>query len=628
LERDALSDFRVSPRIFYISGIALLIGVAGALIAFALMFMIGFFTNLFYYHRLVFTFVSPYPNQLGGTVIAIPVIGALMIGLMARYGAEKIRGHGIPEAMEAILGGKSMISPKVALLKPLSAAISIGSGGPFGAEGPIIMSGGSFGSVVGQLLHVTAAERKTLLLCGAAAGMSATFHSPIAAVLFSVELLAFELRLRSLVPIALASGIADFTRSLIAGNQPMFPSSAAPDSPNVIVLVAVLFGIVGALLAYALTKAIYGVEGLFEKLPLHWMWWPAIGGLAIGLGGFWVPRVLGVGYDTIGQLVEGKLLIEAVLIFLLVKMAVWVIALGSGTSGGILAPLLIIGGTLGNGLAQMLHIHQPGVWSILGMAALFSGVTRSPLTTMVFLLELTHDVSMVFPTLITCAVAAAVSAVILPRSILTEKIARRGRHIARDYLVHPLDLQRVSHFMTAQPVSFPAEQTLAAAYTGMKREPETYRFTQYPVLSANGGLVGMIDAQTIAQFGVLEQSQHRTIGDVARKGISVPHYATMLSAMQKMLEWNTDRLVVLNEQTKPVGLITKHSILLAGKLQVEEETQRERFIRFSGKSKQTARSSSQHGRKHLMELAARNQKKEPGPMAQVLSCCISIDPMI
>ena len=287
-----LADFRIGPRSVYIAVLAAIVGSAGACIAVVLQRMIGFFTNLFYYHKLSLAFVAPYPNALGLGAVIVPVIGGLLIGLMARYGSDKIRGHGIPEAMEAILIGKSVISPKVAVLKPISAAISIGSGGPFGSEGPIIMSGGALGSVIGQFLHLTASERKVLLLSGAAAGMSATFNAPIASIFFAMELLAFEMRPRSVIPIALASAISAVIRQYWMGSEPVFPSSAVPASHAGILAVALAFGLLGAGLAFILTKAIYGTEEWFEKLPIHWMWWPALGGVVIGLGGLVVPRVL------------------------------------------------------------------------------------------------------------------------------------------------------------------------------------------------------------------------------------------------------------------------------------------------------------------------------------------------
>src|SRR5579871_5207067 len=292
---DRLGDFTTTKRLLPISLVAVGIGVVGAYVALALLKLIGLFTNLFFYQRWSTAMVSPANNHLGVGVILVPIIGALIIGFMARYGSERIRGHGIPEAIEAILINGSRVEPKVALLKPLSSAISIGSGGPFGAEGPIIMTGGAFGSLIAQLLHLTSAERKTLLVAGAAAGMSATFASPVAAVLLAVELLLFEWKPRSLIPVALASAAAAVMRRYLLGLGPLFnvphhPVFIGPQGLASCLLVGLLAGVLSMLL----TGAVYACEDAFTKLPIHWMWWPALGGLAIGIGGLVFPQALGV----------------------------------------------------------------------------------------------------------------------------------------------------------------------------------------------------------------------------------------------------------------------------------------------------------------------------------------------
>src|SRR5579862_1775632 len=343
-----LGDFTATPRMLAISALAMVVGGAAAYVAYALLKLIGFFTNLFFFQRVGTALVSPAGHHLGLWMIAIPVAGGLVVGLMARYGSDRIRGHGIPEAIEAILMSGSRVEPKVALLKPISAAISIGSGGPFGAEGPIILTGGAFGSLVAQFFHLTSAERKTLLVAGAAAGMAATFAAPLASTLLAVELLLFELKPRSVVPVALASVVATTIRRHLLGLGPIFPVPAHPafigyDGLLGCALVGLMAGVFSALL----TGAVYAAEDAFQLLPIHWMWWPAFGGLAIGLGGLVFPQALGVGYDTIGALLQGDVARGAIVGILLVKSAIWAISLGSGTSGGVLAPLLMMGGALG-----------------------------------------------------------------------------------------------------------------------------------------------------------------------------------------------------------------------------------------------------------------------------------------
>ena len=576
-----LADFRIGPRSVYIAVLAAIVGSSGACIAVVLQRMIGFFTNLFYYHKLSLSFVPPYPNALGLGAVIVPVIGGLLIGLMARYGSDKIRGHGIPEAMEAILIGKSVISPKVAVLKPISAAISIGSGGPFGSEGPIIMSGGALGSVIGQFLHLTASERKVLLLSGAAAGMSATFNAPIASIFFAMELLAFEMRPRSIIPIALASVISAVIRQYWMGSEPVFPSSAVPASHAGILVVALAFGLLGAGLAFILTKAIYGTEEWFEKLPIHWMWWPALGGVVIGLGGLVVPRVLGVGYDSIGELVSGHFTMHLLVLFLIIKTVIWIVALGSGTSGGIMAPLLLIGGTAGTALATLVHAPDPGVWAMIGMAAIFSGVTRSPLTTVVFMLELTHDLAVLMPVLLACTVAAGLSVLILPRSILTEKIARRGRHIARDYAVDPLDQMKVSQLALEPLMSFNKNETVAEVLDKLRRAPDEYRYKGYPLLSGDGKLLGEVmraDLELLAERGDADDSFLSRYFTSAVPVVTQDH--TVGDVCHEMLNTGRFRLYVVDGERRLIGLLTRRDILESRRKHWEEENVRERYLHF------------------------------------------------
>jgi H+/Cl- antiporter ClcA len=346
-------DFSINARLPGISALAVGIGALSTLAAFVLLSLIHLFTNLFFFGSFSFADGSPSLNTLGGWVIFIPVAGGLIVGVMARYGSEKIRGHGIPEAIEAILFGKSRMSPKVAILKPLSSGIVIGSGGPFGAEGPIIMTGGALGSLIAQCVKVTAAERKTLLVAGAASGMTAVFGTPVAAVLLAVELLLFEWRPRSFLPVALACAVAGFARAVFFGTEPLFPLVTA--APGAMSLVScVIAGLLSGALASGLSAALYKTEDLFGKLPVHWMWWPAIGGLVVGIGGFIEPRALGVGYDVIGDLLHQHIALQISVVILVVKAIIWVVALGSGTSGGVLAPLLMLGAGLGTVLGHVL----------------------------------------------------------------------------------------------------------------------------------------------------------------------------------------------------------------------------------------------------------------------------------
>ncbi|MGB6725752.1 MAG: chloride channel protein [Terracidiphilus sp.] len=454
-----LRDFTVDRRVWMLTAVALVIGTGAAALAVFLLRAIAFFTNLFYYHRFSIAMVGPAGSSSPHWfTLVVPVVGGLLVGLMAYYGSEKIRGHGIPEAIEAILLNGARIEPKVAVLKPVSAAIAIGSGGPFGAEGPIIMTGGAFGSLVAQWLRLSDAERTTLLVAGAAAGMSATFASPVAAILLAVELLLFEMRPRSLVPVAAASVVAAALRIVWLGAGPLFPVSL-PANFSIArpLLIALPLGIVIGLAAAGLSRLMYTLEDAFEhiggKLHVHWAWWPAIGGIGVGIGGYFFPRALGVGYDNIAELLRGSAPVTFIVGIIVAKSLMWAFSLSSGTSGGVLAPLLMIGAALGEAAAQLAHLptEAQAMWALIGMGAMLAGALGVPLTAILFSLELTHAMPALLPLIPACVGAYLVTSLLMPRSILTEKLARRGHHLSREYGVDPLETIYVAEVMKTVP---------------------------------------------------------------------------------------------------------------------------------------------------------------------------------
>jgi CIC family chloride channel protein len=457
-----LADFVVDRRMLLMATLAAPIGALAAAAAWCLLRLIGLVTNLVFYQRWAVDLIAPgahhHPWWL---VLGAPVAGGLVVGVMARLGSEKIRGHGMPEAIEAILTKGSRVEPKVAVLKPISAAISIGTGGPFGAEGPIIMTGGALGSILAQHLHLTADERKILLVSGAAGGMAATFNSPLASILLAVELLLFEWRPRSTVPVTAAVAVATIARSFILGSDPVFPvTQHVTQIPWNIDLLAFVIGVCGAAIAIVATRLVYASEDAFSRLPFHWMWWPAIGGLVIGIGGLIQPRALGVGYDVIGALLTGHATLSLIVGILIVKTAIWSFSLGSGTSGGVLAPLFMIGGALGALVGHWFPVVFPGFWALLGLAAVVGAAMRAPLTGIVFTLELTHAWPALFPLIIASFAAYAASVLILDRSVLTEKIARRGLHLTCDYTTDPLEAFFVEEVMHPEPPLDPVGGTI------------------------------------------------------------------------------------------------------------------------------------------------------------------------
>ena len=572
---DELSDFSTNPRVLLLSAMALVIGAISSLVAYALIWLIAAITNLAFYHRLSAARVVPQGHHLGYWVILVPVAGAIIIGLMARFGSEKIRGHGIPEALEAILLGRSRISPTVAILKPLSSAISIGTGGPFGAEGPIIMTGGAFGSIFAQQFHLSAAERKTLLVAGAAAGMSAVFATPVAAVLLAVELLLFEWKPRSFIPVAVASIIASVLRVPLLGAGPIFPVTPhAPVTGTEMALAAGL-GVLAGFGSGLLTMLVYAFEDLFQKLPLHWMWWPAIGAVFVGVGGVIEPRVLGVGYDTIHSLLRGELVGAVIIGLLVAKALVWSIALGSGTSGGVLAPLLIMGGALGALVGSWLPVGDVGLWALIGMAAMMGGTMRSPLTAMVFAVELTRDFNL-FPALLIGSVAAlGVTVLIMRRSILTEKLARRGHHITREYSIDPFEFARVRDVVDKDVPTILATMKLlefsdriANGDVSLNRRQGTL------IVDKRNQLVGIITRGDIVRALRKNQSTEMTVAEAGSIDLTVAFPDEPLhTALTKMLNRNVGRLPVVerNNPKKIVGYLGRAAILSARMKIYEEE---------------------------------------------------------
>ena len=570
-------DFAANNRLLMIAGIAVVVGALSTVTAFVLLHLIHFFTNLFFFQAVSWVQRSPATNHLGLWIIPIPVIGGLIIGLIARYGSEAIRGHGIPEAIEAILFGKSKMSPKIAVLKPLSSAIAIGSGGPFGAEGPIIMTGGAIGSLIAQHFHLTAGERKTLLVAGAVAGMTAVFGTPIAAVLLAVELLLFELRPRSLLPVAIACAVAGFARPLLLGAGPLFALQTAAMGSLGLVSCAIAGVLTGAL-SWGLSTSLYKVEDLFGKLPIHWMWWPALGGVAVGIGGYFEPRALGVGYDVIGDLLANRLAISIVVALVLTKAVIWVIALGSGTSGGVLAPLLMMGAGLGAVLAPIMPGGDPAVWPLIFMAAVLGGMMRAPIMSVLFAFELTRDANALLPLLTASAVSYGFTVLMMRRSILTEKIARRGYHIYREYGIDPLERHFVEEVMTREVATIDVDALISDVLLSHFGERQTQR--AYAVVRGET-LVGMLDRATL--LAKQESRAAVKVGDLY--GANAPLVAlpgeTCRTISNRLAVHALERLPVVADARshRLVGIVSRSDLVKPSSVSSDEEDRREVFQR-------------------------------------------------
>jgi chloride channel protein, CIC family len=572
-----LGDFTTTPRLLRISALAIGIGALSAFVALGLLKLIALFTNLFFYQRISTANVQPEGHHLGWLVVLVPIVGAVIIGFMARYGSERIRGHGIPEAIEAILLNGSRVEPKLAILKPVSSAISIGSGGPFGAEGPIIMTGGAFGSLAAQFFHLTSTERKTLLVAGAAGGMSATFAAPIAAAMLAAELLLFEWKPRSLIPVALASATAVVIRRYLLGFGPLFPVPPHPAnvSPEGLLFCA-FAGLLAGVLSAILTNLVYWSEDAFHKLPIHWMWWPAIGGLLIGLGGLVFPQALGVGYETIASLVQGDVPQNVIIGILAVKSAIWALALGSGTSGGVLAPLLMIGGALGGVESMFFPNEGAGFWPLISMGAILGGTMRVPFTAVIFALELTRDLNAFLPLFIAVMVSYGFTVLAMKRSILTEKISRRGFHLSREYAIDPLEILFVREVMRTNVVMLTQGISTEQLLDQTQAANQAQRL--FPMLDQDRKFTGVVTRKELQKL----RDGAVTLPDVMKKDVvtAFPDEPLRL-IVYRMAESGFTRMPVVdrNNPSTVLGMISLADLLRARTRDLHEERRRERLLR-------------------------------------------------
>jgi H+/Cl- antiporter ClcA/CBS domain-containing protein len=568
----------VDRRTVIVAGMALGIGLAVGAVAQALIALIGLVTNIAFYGRFSIAFASPSGAHRGPLlVLLVPMAGALIVGVMARFGSAAIRGHGIPEVMERILLGESRIPARVMFLKPLSAAVAIGTGGPFGAEGPIIATGGALGSVIGQIIHVTADERKTLLAAGAAAGMAATFGSPVSAVLLAIELLLFEYRPRSIIPVALAVAVATGVRIAFDGSAPVFAIPALERPSDSALVIYTLLGALMGLVAVAVTKIAYGVEDGFEQLGhrfgIHWMWWPVIGAVVVGTVGVIEPRTLGVGYENIVGTLSGTLVGRALILLVILKFISWAVYLGSGTSGGTLAPLFTIGGGLGGWIGGLIAVAAPGlgvdprVAALVGMAAIFAGASHALLASVVFAFETTRQPLGLLPLLAGCASAYLISLLLSKNSIMTEKLSRRGTAVRTEYAVDHLSHVMVSDAMTRDVVSLAADDLLGAArawLSGELREARAVSSHQgFPVVDEEGRLVGVVTRRDLLDARFTDDLR---IAEIIRRPPAVAFTdSTLRDAADLMVVERVGRLPVVprGDERRVVGIISRSDLLAA-----------------------------------------------------------------
>ena len=566
---------RLDRRVLFISALAVLVALAAGVVAQVLTHLIYLCTNLAFYGRISTNFASPAQNHLGLWVVLVPVGGGILVGLMARFGSKAIRGHGIPEAMEQVLTNQSRVPARLTFLKPLSAAISIGTGGPFGAEGPIIATGGALGSLVGQLLHTSPSERKTLLAAGAAAGMAATFGSPVSAVLLAVELLLFEYRSRSLIPVALATVAATAVRIAFVGSAAVFPMPSLAQPGGAALAGYVLLGALVGVASVYVTRAVYAVEDAFEKLPIHWMWWPALGAIAVGVVGYIAPRTMGVGYDNIEHILAGDLAGQALVILCALKFVSWAVSLGSGTSGGTLAPLFTVGGGLGAALGALAAAWMPSlgidprIGALVGMAAMFAGASRALLASVVFAFETTRQPSGLLPLLGGCVAAYTVSSLFMTNTIMTEKIERRGVRVIGDYAADFLSGIAVGERAFGAVVTLRASDSVATVRAWMASGGPGTSHQGFPLLDDDGLLVGVLTRRDL----LVGEETRRLAELVTRPPVVVFDDDSLRDAADAMTRGGVGRLPVVKrgEPLRVLGILSRSDLLSAQVRRLDED---------------------------------------------------------
>jgi CIC family chloride channel protein len=560
-------------RLLTIAALAVLVAVCISFIAKVLIDLIYLITHLSFFGDASISHITPAENHLGLWVILIPAAGGVIVGLMAYYGSKAIRGHGIPEAMEQILTNQSKIKPTITYLKPISSAIAIGTGGPFGAEGPIIATGGALGSTLGQILKISHNERKVLLASGATAGMAAIFGSPIAGIFLAIELLLFEFSPRSIIPVALACITGAAGHHFLFASGPVFPVGHLIEIPsNTALLVYSILGLVMGVISVLVTKIVYWIEDGFEMLPIHWMWWPAIGGLVVGLVGYFAPRTLGVGYENITEVLSGDLPIKVVLSLCIFKFISWAVALGSGTSGGTLAPLLTIGAAAGALLASVI-IHffpETGITlslaALVGMSAMFAGASRALLTAIIFALEVTGQSNALLPLLAACTAAYFVSFFLMESTIMTEKITRRGVKTPDSFEPDILETISVQQVVDEDGLVLSEENTIGEVRDWLEKETD-YNSNYFIIVSTKNEFRGIISSSNLFSN---HHSPDKIIVDlIKRNNVSIGMASSLRTAVELMARENIDLLPVVSDENNLIGILSYKDIISAYKRDID-----------------------------------------------------------
>ncbi len=562
----------LDPSILATSGYALIVGFIGGLVAQGLLELIYLFTNIFFYGKLSFTMISPAHNTLGPWVILIPAVGGLLVGVMIHLWEPTLKGHGIPEAMEAVLVGKSKIRTRVAILKPLATAFAIGTGGPFGAEGPIIQTGAAFGSIFAQVTNLTPYQRRVLLAAGAAAGMAATFIAPFAGILVAIELLLFEFRARSFIPVALSSVMATAVAVHFRGWAPLFPTPAFSLISMQELWLFALMGLIMGILGILMIRVLFFLEEAFDRFPLKpaVVWAPVTGALLLGVIGYFYPQVFGTGYDTIRDMLNDRLTVHALLGISAAKFAALVLSLGSGTTGGVFAPSLIVGGGIGGVYAQVCRhflphlVSDPALYSLVAMAAMFGGIARAPFTSIIFLFELSRNPNALLPLVVCVVVSDGLVRLFSAESIMTGKLIKRGLIVRQDYTVPMLMRGRVESAMSQTFTTVSVDKNIQEAVKEVSPDAAGIM----PVVDADGRLVGIIEPHDLLK----EVNPKAKVREIMHQEYLVASPTeTVDQVTRDMVVHNIENIVVVDDFGKPIGVARATDILRLRRWVIEEE---------------------------------------------------------
>lgn len=563
------------------SALAAVTGLIAGLVAYALFNLIALALNVTFRQAVSFELPNLADHDLGAWIVIVPALGGLLVGLMARYGTPKIKGHGIPEAMEAVLTTDSRISLRVAIFKPISTVVAIGSGGPFGAEGPIIQTGGALGSLLGQVVPTTAAERKMLLACGAAGGMAAIFGTPLAGVILAIELLLFEFRARSFIPLVIATAVATTLRHALIGDGPLFAMHAVNFGLPFNAPAYVVFGVLIGFVAVGFSKLLFMVEDGFDALPIGDVWRPALGGLGLGLIGLVAPEVLGVGYDLITGILNNQFAVTVLLSIAVFKTGALLVSLGSGTSGGLLAPMFMTGAALGALFAVTGNTLLPGAplepaaFALVGMAALFAAASRATFALIVFAFEITRNYDAILPLMLVCVIATGIGILFMRTTIMTEKLARRGLQVQQDFEVDPLARSTIGSVMRQHPETIAEDATLEAitARLGL-RDHLSHHCEALLVVDVGGALVGVLTRSDVigAPSATTDAPMNARILCSADPVVA---YAdeSVREAVHRMLYHDIGRLPVVarGQKTRLLGCIDRADVIAAHRHGMREE---------------------------------------------------------